>query len=65
MVKLAHCFSMDKMVRQGPVLWSGKYGKCRNSQHVQFRCNEPHNGVFEDILETVAFVSNNDLYTNH
>jgi len=46
---------MDKMPRHGPVLWSGKYGKCSNSHHVQFHCNEPHDGVFEDILETAAF----------
>jgi hypothetical protein len=56
---------MDKMPRHGPVLWSGKYGKCSNSHHVQFHCNELHDGVFEDILETAAFVSTNDLYTNH
>jgi hypothetical protein len=56
---------MDKMAQEGPVLWSSKYGKCCNSHHVQFHHNELHDGVLEDILETVAFVSNNNLYTNH
>jgi hypothetical protein len=35
------CFTMDKMPRQGPVLWSGTNAKCANSNHVQFLCNEP------------------------
>jgi hypothetical protein len=39
---------MDKMPRQGPVLWSGTYAKCSNSHHVQFFCNDPDDDDDDD-----------------